>query len=192
MMNREETKIIFLDIDGVLVTQESLAKGTREEREYLKRTGQVMRDVERYSRIVHPPCVEVLNQIIEETGAKIVISSAWRIHRTCAELREVMTAFRVVGAKIVGKTKSTFKMKPESIIHLPVYSTRGQEISDWLYYNEVNRNVVSYVVIDDGKIEEHAERQILTRFQADLPGVEPGLQPHHVEMAVKILNTPSR
>jgi len=52
-------KIIFLDIDGVLNV--------------------IPQGRDKYGMIFHPEFVENLKYIIEQTNAKIVISSSWRI-----------------------------------------------------------------------------------------------------------------
>jgi len=62
-------KLIFLDIDGVLVTTKSLLAGN----EY------------RFDK----ECVENLFEIITKTGAKIVISSSWREDRTLIQLQKL-------------------------------------------------------------------------------------------------------
>lgn len=48
-------KILFLDIDGVLINRRYASRNTAD-----------------------PRCVEQLNRITETTGAKIVVSSSWR------------------------------------------------------------------------------------------------------------------
>lgn len=60
-------KLIFLDIDGVLVTNRSLMAGN----EY------------RFDK----ECVKNLLEILTITGAKIVISSSWREDRTLNQLK---------------------------------------------------------------------------------------------------------
>jgi hypothetical protein len=53
-------KIIFLDIDGVLVTTSNF------------------NDRIDKSMVANPLCIDALNYIIDKTDAKIVISSAWK------------------------------------------------------------------------------------------------------------------
>jgi len=50
-------KVIFLDIDGVLINQRYASRNTAD-----------------------PKCVEQLNRITDRTGAKIVVSSSWKHH----------------------------------------------------------------------------------------------------------------
>ena len=56
-------KIIFLDIDGVLNTYNSM---------------------DRFC----PKAVSCLNEFVQESGAKVVISSSWRLSWKIEEMRE--------------------------------------------------------------------------------------------------------
>ena len=53
-------RVVFLDIDGVLVTRESLMKASGMRAQ------------------AQPRCVQALNSITDATGAAIVVSSTWR------------------------------------------------------------------------------------------------------------------
>ena len=72
-----ERRLLFLDIDGVLVNRESV----------------------RLPRISKGAvsCVAALNRITDETGAEIVISSSWRLDFSVYELREMLRAWGVTG-----------------------------------------------------------------------------------------------
>lgn len=97
-------KIIFLDIDGVLVTRESRQRFNS-------------------ARVFSPECVMVLKSIVEKTGAKIVISSTWRFHGNWEE--SIRERFAVAGwpdPPIVDKTPI--------LVDFPGF--RGDEISAWL------------------------------------------------------------
>ena len=56
-------KLIFLDYDGVMNTPKYIRD-----------------NIERYHRDpIDTPHVEILNEIVEETGALIVLSTSWRL-----------------------------------------------------------------------------------------------------------------
>ena len=80
----EIMKLIFLDIDGVLVTLSDLSVRLKHE------------------KIVNEKCVKNLNRIIIETGAKIVISSAWRFNGL-NEMRCILKFWGVLG-EVIGAT----------------------------------------------------------------------------------------
>ena len=76
--------LVFLDVDGVLVTLQSLA--VRRQRGI---EGEIVAD---------RACVFCLNRIIAETGAEIVIRSAWRF----SGLREMRASLTLWGVEGVG------------------------------------------------------------------------------------------
>ena len=144
-------RIIFLDIDGVL--NKALVASSSEESDVLK--------VLPYGWM-NKSLVENLNEIIEETAAKIVVSSAWR-HETLKENQKMLKAFGVKG-EVLGSTP-----------HLGRYSVRGNEIKAWLDDNQdalggCSFKFKQYVIIDDSSdmLLEQAEHFIHTDAYAGL------------------------
>lgn len=62
--------LIFLDIDGVLITRRSMQHFQS-------------------AKIFDPICVEVLNNLIKAINAKVVLSSTWRILYSIEEMRGI-------------------------------------------------------------------------------------------------------
>ena len=118
-------KIIFLDIDGVLVTRNSIKY------QYLNFPDE---DEIRFSK----KAVKNLNKLIRLTKARIVISSTWRLFHSFEKLQNIFEE-----QKIKGKIISTTSVEKATIEEdIP----RGQKITDWL---EQNSKVEQYVIIDD-------------------------------------------
>ncbi len=88
-------KVIFLDFDGVLNSEEFfiMSHHSADDKKGWTETDDF-----------DPYAVKLLNQITKATGAKIVISSAWRINRTIEWLKALMYAVGVTG-EIIDKTK---------------------------------------------------------------------------------------
>lgn len=114
-------KIIFLDIDGVL-------NGI----EYVKNSG-------KFGVVVDPVRMELLKEIVNSTGAEIVLSSSWREHWSstanhCDEIGlEINKKFRAYKLYIYDKTPSlNFK--------------RNEEIKVWL---SDYPGITHYVILDD-------------------------------------------
>ena len=118
-------KIIFLDIDGVLVTRNSIKY------QYINFPDETSI---RFSK----KAVKNLNKLIRLTGAKIVISSTWRLFHSLEELKKIFVKQRIKG-KIISTTSIEKATVEEDI-------PRGQKIADWL---EQNHEVKQYVIIDD-------------------------------------------
>jgi hypothetical protein len=125
-------KIIFLDIDGVLVTWESL-----------RIWGLSGPTKSRSGGMLDPKSVKVLNEIIEDTGANIVISSSWRIGRTLEALKSDLTEGGVNCSTMIDFTPRRNDAK------------RGLEIQEWLnHYSFINKTYPEKIVILDDEISD--------------------------------------
>jgi hypothetical protein len=124
----KKTKIIFLDIDGVLVTSADVRKN------YLPDLNHGFSQ----------ECVKNLDWLVEKNDAKIIISSSWR-H---GDLKYIQDIFKVRGfknwKKIIGETE---RGRCTTFAGGAVYSycPRGVEIKHWLENNDYD----SYVIFDD-------------------------------------------
>lgn len=118
-------KVIFLDIDGVLNTGRY-------------RKVQVKRGISDYYNAqfnFDPICMRNLKEIVDKTGAKIVLSSTWRINQEDEYFNEF---------KLNLKQYDLF----DSFISItPVLnSIRGDEIKEWL---SNKNNVDEFIILDD-------------------------------------------
>lgn len=127
-------KVIFLDIDGVL---NSMDWYKRRERYPAPRTMDQYNEKE-----FDPEAVRLLQGIIEKTGAKIVLSSTWRLHEDNVEAIK-----KFVGIEILDLTPRMPRPAGTSV----EYCERGKEIDAWIEKNIEDRGEVvdRYVIIDD-------------------------------------------
>lgn len=144
-------KVVFLDIDGVLVTCESVKRRHPDFR---------------WNRF-HPPCVEALNDITNQTGAVIVISSTWRVGGPKWWARLVLYLhLEGVTAPVVGQT--------------PIISgrQRGDEIAQWI----AEQGPISKFVVfdDDSDMDAVCKHHLKT-------GMKDGLTQRHIPHALKLL-----
>lgn len=128
-------KIIFLDIDGVLNHQAYY------ESDRWDKSGKRDSDID-------PKSVEILNGIIKNTGAKVVISSTWRIGRTIEELQQALERKGFTG-EIIDFTDRLFFTGGGNYT-----ACRGDEIYKWIKDNEEligskYYEYKSYVILDD-------------------------------------------
>lgn len=122
-------KIIFLDIDGVLYTEQS----------YFYHEQKNANEANENETGLCPIAISNLNYIIENSpDTMIVISSTWRISRSIDELSDILHANGFVYVdKIIGTTPC-----------LSTHSNRHEEILCWLEENGLN-SVEDWVAIDD-------------------------------------------
>lgn len=114
-------KILFLDIDGVLNNEIMYHKDSiRTSRPF---------PLDQFD----PECVYLLNDIVNKTGCKIVLSSSWRIEGKEA----VNNIFKQVGLPEI------YDITPITLNRIEM--TRGEEIKEWLKFRES----VNYVIVDD-------------------------------------------
>ena len=120
------TKKIFLDIDGVISTSAFKLSADRDSPLSPKEL-KVIQDcpgVDRYDlRFINPKHIKHLNQIVLATGAKVVITSDWRIASNVAQFQAMLDYNGFIG-EVIGTTK---------VLNIP----RGQEIQDWLEDNQI-------------------------------------------------------
>lgn len=158
-------KVIFLDIDGVLNSEEFFTIRTQNCRydEYRK-AGYDTKMSRALCNLDGLPIAN-LNFLISQTGAKIVVSSTWR-----SEDPWLQEVFSVVGI-------------PSYIDITPYTSTRhrGTEIQQWL---DKHPEVENYVILDDDN--DMLDKQLNNFVQTD--AYKRGLSLVNVEQAIKILN----
>jgi hypothetical protein len=155
--------LLFLDIDGVLCTWETIKVGRR-----------LFEDGSFCS--LDTTCIDRLNHITDATGTQIVISSSWRsdddslFGRLCRYLKHCG-----VKAEIVGRTPTILD------------ADRGVEIQDWLEEHAPSVAVsLDFVILDD----ESDMSPLIDRLVQVKDGMNGGLQDHHAETAISLLSTP--
>lgn len=173
-------KIIFLDIDGVVLTFESTRAASKEIRK--RHQGGEVPFLERCELRADARCVEALNQLIKATDAKVVVSSAWRSGQSVSSLQAILDAFGL-HCEVIGKTAD-----PSGELVNGIYTSvsRGVEIGNWLQAHAKDAGVSAYIVIDDERIEEHRQRQVKTRYHKGLQG----FRKVHLTRAMEILEVP--
>lgn len=142
-------KILFLDFDGVITTYESRWK-------------------------IDESKVKLVNKIVLETDAKIVVTSSWKIgYRIVDEFKK----------EIINKYNNQEWIKPfvDNIYDLTDSKGewRGDEIHRWLEDKEVE----SYVIIDDDS--DFREDQLFNFVQTDS---YEGITEREVKLCINILN----
>lgn len=185
-------KIIFLDIDGVLNCEKGFKNG------WCKYNDD-------YGMDFFPPSSLLINRLIEETKAKIVISSTWR----SAGLKEMrkMWKHRNMSGEIIDITPRMWSYERENYIHngkekpIKYHLPRGIEIDQWLQWNDFRRinwseerqleymeksGIDNYVIIDDDSDFLYSQREHFVHVVPS-PRNRDGFKLEHYEQAKCIL-----
>ena len=158
-------KIIFLDIDGVLNTVVSRAS---------KRHWGLCRDA-----------VERLNRLVAQSGAEVVLSSAWRSTLTTERMQEILDEAGFRG-RLIDRTPRRTEHDPAVYRRLRGFDAhdnrnwpRGYEIQQWL---DAQPDVTGIVILDDRGDMEHLRPWLVrTRFKT-------GLLDEHIEAGLARLD----
>ena len=144
-------KIIFLDIDGVLVPQKR----------------QHDTQAEWYGNKAYPfdrDCVNLLNEILEQTSAEIVLTSNWQFEFTDTEMIEKIFRFNGVAKTPIDYSGGYGNDKPS-------------DIANFINENEIE----TFVILDDLDLSELGDNFVQ---------IDPmyGLTENDADTAVKLLN----
>lgn len=133
-------KVIFLDIDGVLVNRASFR---------LPGSGSGSH------AIAHPDCVAALNRILSTTGAFIVISSVWR-KGGVSKIRDILNGWGVIEKRVLDCTPDLASKFGE----VYVATERGDEIQAWLD-GYTRKPIEAFVILDDDADMKHLRRKLV-------------------------------
>ena len=164
-------KVIFLDIDGVLNCMHCKMK------------------IDGFNFIMDEK-IELLKQLVDRTGAKIVLSSTWRFGWAYMEASGEKDTFQKREIRhFLALKEKLHEFGLELMDYTPVTNEsmnhRGEEIDQWLRERD-SEPVESFVILDDlnGKyLRPHSDRLVRT-------SIRNGLEQRHVDLAVKILEKP--
>lgn len=138
-------RVVFLDIDGVLNSHAYFIT---------QQLGTLM-------DVLDPAAVLRLDALARRSGARVVISSSWRVKRPLDRLSAMLREHGFQG-EVIGATP---------VLSLP----RSLEIQAWL--DAAPEPPDAFVILDDGEMDHLADRLVQTTF-------EEGLTDEHVEEAL--------
>lgn len=161
-------KFIFLDFDGVLNSLQWWKSPERAAMTAHELHGNSLRNID-------PACVARLQRIVTATGARIVISSAWRWH---TKRHRAGGVTRLRGYLSARGLRNAHRVVIGCTPHLPSRH-RGSEIRVWL---DAHGRDCRFVVLDD---ERHDLGDWPELIKTEWEGG--GLLDEHVERAIAML-----
>lgn len=160
-----QMKIIFLDIDGVLNSKEFFQN---------RQPTQGLNEIDEEK-------VKLLQQIVQATNAKIVLTSTWRIYDKADKVYQYLV-------DILAKYDlSIFDCTPW------INEDRPHEIAVWLSMwnalRDVHEHIFGFVSLDDDFTDKQYARYGMQHqlIKTTFYGEHGGLQPEHVQQAIDIL-----
>lgn len=147
-------KVLFLDIDGVINSHEWCELNP------------FCLGWEGWKRQIDPALLSLLNQIVEATGASVVLSSTWRFSWTAESITEL---FRECGGTfpVDDVTPPTIRGRADAI-----YAWLDGKEVEWLALDdnpELTELGARWIEIPDGLTEEHVENLIHIDFKDPAP-----------------------
>lgn len=142
-------RLVFLDFDGVLNSgtyQRTVAAGLTDA-EFVTRS----------SKLLDADAVEKVNCLLAATGARVVVSSTWRIGMTVPEVQALLEERGFAGV-VCGLTPQ-------------LHVERGTEIQAWLEERRTHpehAGGVRFVILDDGEMGELSPHHVKTDFEVGL------------------------
>lgn len=158
-------KLIFLDVDGVLnrIATEERCEG--------------------YT-FVEPQKLLYLQEIVQKTGANLVLTSTWRRGWYCKEHGLTKESRDLEDIRFFDALQRKLREYGlELLSYTDDFALRGKEIEKWLK-DWTGEPIESFVILDDlpeEELEPYAARLVQTCLHE-------GLLPEHVEQAIAMLN----
>lgn len=181
----EKFKIVFLDIDGVICTKNSIHQAIADwsgldanDKDLFTKYDKICKSIGFFPSfdMDHWPfdkeALKNIHALSRDPQVRFVISSTWRVGRTTDQLKRLFT-MKGMCIPIIDRTPS----------NNDDLKGRGEEIKFWLE-KEKDFEVESYVVIDDDSfdiVEVHPDNFVHTQFKD-------GFTKDCLDLARKILN----
>jgi len=174
-----DNKVIFLDFDGVL--KSAYNKGRYEiVNDKFTEIDDLHLSQHDYFDKLHGPAIDNFNKIIDATGARIVISSTWRVgdEMYFGNLIKYMKFCGIKG-RVIDRTGQLVGLTIDG----KEYKQRGDEIRAWL---ENHTEVTKFVVLDDDSDMDSVRDNFVHIHGGWVSGN--GLEENHALQAIAILN----
>jgi hypothetical protein len=146
-------KIIFLDFDGVMCLSTEWGGRFKKVKDPDNREHDICDRMDNFNQ----KAVKVLNEILFETGAEIVVSSDWKLHATLEELQKMFQEYGVNKVPIaLTPNLEDFDLGLYRICYWKNWNAQARctEIKKWL---SDTPNIENWVAIDDMNLGQDAK-----------------------------------
>ena len=153
-------KVIFLDHDGVICLMDNWGSRRKKMKKYQAEFGDVEIPVEFRLDDFDKKSINVLNRILRETGAEIVVSSDWKNNATLDEMSQLYLKGGISKTPI-DYTPNISDFDPQYRVYLwrgLNAEARAVEINKWVSENKPEK----WVTVDDLDMSKDLKNFVLT------------------------------
>jgi tetratricopeptide (TPR) repeat protein len=155
-LNKDMMNVIFLDNDGVICLYNNWGGRGKKWSKYRSanpESSQMLKDAPVEIRFddFDQKAIKILNKILEETGAEIVVSSDWKLHATLEELGDYYEAQGII-KRPIAITPNLHEFEPETnglfmwkrwlerkrILEIEKYLKDTPGITNWVAVDDLN------------------------------------------------------
>ena len=144
-------KIIFLDHDGVICLATEWGGRFKKQREAGRKLSQSVESLSVDARFdnFNKKALVVLNEILDETGAEIVVSSDWKRWANVEEMGEYYES-QGIKKKPIGFTKNLGQCEvPQNFVWSPKWDLEQSRSLEILQYLKDHPEITHWVAVDD-------------------------------------------
>lgn len=157
-MKTNKKSVLFLDNDGVICLSNNWGGRMKKWNKYKKlnpeATSDTMAPVEVRFDDFDKKAVKVLNQVLEETGAELVVSSDWRLHATLEEIGEYYLSKGILKAPIAFTKRYIGCDKPDEFEWKRSTMYEQQRCVEVKQYLTDHPDITHWACIDDLELGE--------------------------------------
>ena len=144
-------KVIFLDHDGVICLSSEFGGRFKKQTEAKRKLSQSIESLPVFARFdnFNKKAIVVLNEILEETNAEIVVSSDWKRWASVEEMGEYYES-QGINKKPIGFTKKVMDCEvPQNFAWSRQWELEQERSLEILQYLKDNPQITQWVAVDD-------------------------------------------
>jgi len=144
-------KVIFLDHDGVICLSSEFGGRFKKQSEAKRKLSQSIESLPVFARFdnFNKKAIVILNEILEETNAEIVVSSDWKRWASVEEMGEYYES-QGIKKKPIGFTKKVMECEiPENFVWSPKWELEQERSIEINQYLKDNPQITHWVSVDD-------------------------------------------
>jgi len=179
-------KILFLDNDGVICLSHNWGGRSKKRAKYLSvnpEETKILKESPVFVRFddFDKKAVSILNEVLIESGAEIVVSSDWKLHATVEELGEYYESQGIV-KRPLDRTLNLDEIDPESAA---LFTWKGwrerMRILEIRKYLEDHPEITHWVAIDDMNMSLEAHQGSGLKNFVHAPLSKEGIKQHGIK-----------